>query len=146
MLQLYLLYLLGDSRCGINLAHPYCSIGAKARSEMHSITCPSRNQPFRVRNGRLGILDNITLNISPFAVTEAHITLRTYIFGRDGIFSINLGAKGDVGFGDGEWRNIECNIIQNAEPTVADPEGLIPGYTKSVQAISGKSMAAVAGR
>ena len=33
--------------------------------------------------------------------------LRTYIFGRDGIFSINLGAKGDVGYGDGEWRNIE---------------------------------------
>jgi hypothetical protein len=26
-----------------------------------------------------------------------------------------------VGYGDGEWRNIECNIIQNAEPTVADP-------------------------
>ena len=55
--------------------------------------------------------------------------LRTYIFGRDGIFSINLGAKGDTGFGDGEWRNIKCNIVQNAEPTVADPEGLIPGWT-----------------
>ncbi len=55
--------------------------------------------------------------------------LRTYIFGRDGIYSINLGAKGDTGFGDGEWRNIKCNIVQNAEPTVADPEGLIPGWT-----------------
>jgi hypothetical protein len=32
--------------------------------------------------------------------------LRTYIFGRDGIFSINLGAQGDTGYGDGEWRNI----------------------------------------
>jgi hypothetical protein len=32
--------------------------------------------------------------------------LRTYIFGRDGIFSINLGAQGDTGFGDGEWQNI----------------------------------------
>ena len=55
--------------------------------------------------------------------------LRTYIFGRDGIYSINLGAQGDTGFGDGEWRNIKCNIVQNAEPTVADPEGLIPGWT-----------------
>ena len=32
--------------------------------------------------------------------------LRTYIFGRDGIFSIKLGAQGDTGFGDGEWSNI----------------------------------------
>jgi hypothetical protein len=40
--------------------------------------------------------------------------LRTYIFGRDGIFSINLGAQGDTGFGDGEWQNIRCNIVQNA--------------------------------
>jgi len=55
--------------------------------------------------------------------------LRTYIFGRDGIFAINLGAQGDVGYGDGEWQNIKCNIVQNAEPSVADPEGLIPGWT-----------------
>lgn len=55
--------------------------------------------------------------------------LRTYIFGRDGIFSIKLGAQGDTAFGDGEYQNIKCNIVQNAEPTVADPEGLIPGWT-----------------
>ena len=55
--------------------------------------------------------------------------LRTYIFGRDGIFSIKLGYQGDTEFGDGEWQNIKCNIVQNAEPTVADPEGLIPGWT-----------------
>jgi hypothetical protein len=36
--------------------------------------------------------------------------LRTYVFGRDGIFSINLGAQGDTAFGDGEWQNIKCNI------------------------------------
>lgn len=29
----------------------------------------------------------------------------------DGIFSINLGAPGDTGYGDGEWRNIRCNIV-----------------------------------
>ncbi len=55
--------------------------------------------------------------------------LRTYIFGRDGIFAINLGAQNDTSFGDGDWRNIKCNVVQNAEPTVADPEGLIPGWT-----------------
>jgi len=55
--------------------------------------------------------------------------LRTYIFGRDGIYSIKLGAQGDTEFGDGEYQNIKCNIVQNVEPTVADPEGLIPGWT-----------------
>jgi hypothetical protein len=55
--------------------------------------------------------------------------LRTYIFGRDGIYSIKLGAQGDTEYGDGEWSNIKCNIVQNAEPSVADPEGLIPGWT-----------------
>jgi N4-gp56 family major capsid protein len=55
--------------------------------------------------------------------------LRTYIFGRDGVFAINLGASNDTSYDDGDWRNIKCNIVQNAEPTVADPEGLIPGWT-----------------
>jgi hypothetical protein len=55
--------------------------------------------------------------------------LRTYIFGRDGIYSIKLGAQGDTSYGDGEFQNIKCNIVQNVEPTVADPEGLIPGWT-----------------
>ena len=36
--------------------------------------------------------------------------LRTYLFGRDGIFSIKLGAQGDTAFGDGEFQNIKCNI------------------------------------
>jgi hypothetical protein len=73
---------------------------------------------------------------SPLVTTQSNYqgvtgltSLRTYIFGRDGIFSIKLGAQGDTEFGDGEWQNIKCNIVQNAEPTVADPEGLIPGWT-----------------
>ncbi len=72
---------------------------------------------------------NLVTQTSNYSGITGLTALRTYIFGRDGIFSINLGAKGDTGFGDGEWRNIECNIVQNAEPTVADPEGLIPGWT-----------------
>lgn len=55
--------------------------------------------------------------------------LRTYIFGRDGIFAIKLGAQGDTEFGDGDHSNIKCNIVQNAPMSVADPEGLIPGWT-----------------
>ena len=71
-----------------------------------------------------------TSNYNPGTGAVTGLTaLRTYIFGRDGIFSINLGAQGDTGFGDGEYQNIKCNIVQNAEPSVADPEGLIPGWT-----------------
>ena len=69
---------------------------------------------------------NLVTTSNNYKSVAGLVALRTYIFG----------AKGDTGFGDGEWRNIECNIVQNAAPTVADPEGLIPGYT-SDQVISG---------
>lgn len=55
--------------------------------------------------------------------------LRTYIFGRDGIFSIKLGAQGDTEFGDGEWSNIKPAIVQDPALSAADPEGLIAGWT-----------------
>ena len=72
---------------------------------------------------------NLVTKTSNYGGTTGLTALRTYIFGRDGIFAINLGAQGDVSYGDGEWRNIKCNVMQNVEPTVADPEGLIPGWT-----------------
>ena len=72
---------------------------------------------------------NLVTKTTNYGGTTGLVALRTYIFGEDGIFAINLGAQGDTTYGDGEWRNIKCNIVQNAEPTVADPEGLIPGWT-----------------
>jgi hypothetical protein len=72
---------------------------------------------------------NLVTQTSSYKSISGLTALRTYIFGRDGIFSIKLGAQGDTGFGDGSYMNIKCNIVQNAEPTVADPEGLIPGWT-----------------
>jgi hypothetical protein len=72
---------------------------------------------------------NLVTSTANYKSVTGLTALRTYIFGRDGIFSINLGAQGDTSFGDGEWQNIKCNVVQNAEPSVADPEGLIPGWT-----------------
>lgn len=72
---------------------------------------------------------NLVTQTANYKSVSGLTALRTYIFGRDGIFSIKLGAQGDTGFDDGQWSNIKCNIVQNAEPTVADPEGLIPGWT-----------------
>jgi hypothetical protein len=71
-----------------------------------------------------------TPNYDPGTGAVAGLTaLRTYIFGRDGIFSVKLGQQGDTEFGDGEWSNINTLVHQNIEPTIADPSGLIPGFT-----------------
>ena len=71
---------------------------------------------------------NLVTNSNNYKSVAGLTALRTYIFGRDGVFAINLGAKGDTAYGDGQWQNIEATIVQNAAPTVADPEGLIPGW------------------
>jgi len=70
-------------------------------------------------------LVTITTNYSGAGTTA----YRTYIMGKDGVIAIRLGGRGDNAIGDGNWRNIECNIVQNAPISVADPEGLIPGWT-----------------
>jgi hypothetical protein len=72
---------------------------------------------------------NLVTQSNNYKSVAGLVGLRTYIFGRDGIFAINLGAKGDNSYGNGDWRNIECNIMQNVAPSVSDPEGLIPGWT-----------------
>ena len=61
---------------------------------------------------------NLVTKTSNYKGVTGLSALRTYIFGRDGIFAINLGAQNDTTYGDGDWRNIKCNIVQNAEPTV----------------------------
>ncbi len=61
--------------------------------------------------------------------TSGATALRTYIFGRDGVIAINLAGRGDTGYGDGNYRGIKCNVVQNAALSVSDPEGLIPGWT-----------------
>lgn len=55
--------------------------------------------------------------------------IRTYIFGRDAVIGIRLGAKGDTAFGDGNYQNIQCNVVRNAPSSAADPAGLIPAWT-----------------
>ena len=61
--------------------------------------------------------------------TTGSTALRTYIFGRDGVIAINLAGRGDTSYGDGNYRGIKCNVVQNAPVSVSDPEGLIPGWT-----------------
>lgn len=71
---------------------------------------------------------NLVTQTGNYKTTNA-TALRTYIFGRDGVIAINLAGRGDTAYGDGNYRGIKCNVVQNAPISVADPEGLIPGWT-----------------
>lgn len=71
----------------------------------------------------------VTLTTAYQGSAAGVVAYRTYIFGKDGVIAIRLGGRGDNSIEDGNWRNIECNIVQNAPLSVADPSGLIPGWT-----------------
>lgn len=58
-----------------------------------------------------------------------HTAYRTYVFGQNGVIAVRLGARGDNAIDNGDWRNLTCNIEQSAPRSVADPSGLIPGWT-----------------
>lgn len=72
---------------------------------------------------------NLVTLTSSYQGSSGVVAYRTYIFGKDGVIAVRLGGRGDNGINDGNWRNIECNIVQNAPLSVADPSGLIPGWT-----------------
>jgi hypothetical protein len=71
----------------------------------------------------------VTLTTAYQGSAAGVVAYRTYIFGKDGVIAIRLGGRGDNAIEDGNWRNIECNIVNNAPLSVADPSGLIPGWT-----------------
>ena len=50
---------------------------------------------------------NLVTKTSNYGGVTGLTAILTYIFGKDGIFAINLGAQGDTTYGDGEWRNID---------------------------------------
>jgi hypothetical protein len=72
---------------------------------------------------------NKVLQTSNYKGVSGTTGLRTYIFGNDGVFAVKLGANGDTGIGDGRWQNLQLFVEQNAPRSVADPSGLIPGFT-----------------
>jgi len=74
-------------------------------------------------------LVNLTPSYNPGTGNSGCTAIRTYIFGRDAIIAIRLGAKGDTPFGDGSYQNIQCNVVRNAPTSQADPAGLIPAWT-----------------
>lgn len=70
----------------------------------------------------------VTLTTAYQGSAASIVAYRTYIFGKDGVIAVRLGGRGDNAIEDGNWRNIDVNVVQNAPISVADPSGLIPGW------------------
>lgn len=72
---------------------------------------------------------NLVTTTSNYKGITGLTALRTYILGKDGCIAIDLKANGDTSINDGEWQTLKCNVMQNAPISVADPAGMIPGWT-----------------
>lgn len=57
-----------------------------------------------------------------------YTALRTYIIGKDALFTISLGAKDNTNIGDGDWRNLETWVKRLTEPSGYDPARMIGGF------------------
>ena len=75
---------------------------------MHTITRPTGDQPFRIGNGRLCVLNHVALDVAPLAVSVSGVTLRSEVDGKDTILPEDIGAESGqpshstvvAGFGD----------------------------------------------
>ena len=72
---------------------------------------------------------NLVTLTSAYQASSGVVAYRTYIFGKDGVIAIRLGGRGDNAINDGNWRNLQCNTMTNAPLSVADPSGMIQGWT-----------------
>jgi N4-gp56 family major capsid protein len=52
---------------------------------------------------------------------------RTYIYGKDGVITISLGAKENTALGDGDWRNLKMIVKRYDDATSSDPALMIGG-------------------
>ncbi|HET6220183.1 MAG TPA: hypothetical protein VFE27_24355 [Acidobacteriaceae bacterium] len=54
---------------------------------------------------------------------------RTYIYGKDAVISISMGAKEMTELGDGDWRNLKVITKRYDDASVSDPAMMIGGST-----------------
>lgn len=77
---------------------------------------------------------NIVLRQTPFVTTTANyqstgkIGYRTYVFGNYALIGVWLEVPGDVDLGEGDWRTIDCKVVDNAPPSSFDPVATIGGW------------------
>jgi hypothetical protein len=77
---------------------------------------------------------NIVFRQTPFVTTTANyagsgkIAYRTYVFGNYAMIGVWLGVPGDTELGDGDWRTIDCKVVDSAPASSYDPTGTIGGW------------------
>jgi hypothetical protein len=54
---------------------------------------------------------------------------RTYIYGKDAVIVVSLGAKENTDIGDGDWRNLKVITKRYDDASVSDPAMMIGGST-----------------
>ena len=77
---------------------------------------------------------NITFRQTPFVTTTTNYqgsgktAYRTYVFGNYAMIGVWLGVAGDTELGDGNWRTIDCKVVDKAPESSYDPTGTIGGW------------------
>jgi hypothetical protein len=77
---------------------------------------------------------NIVLRQTPFVTTTANysgsgkIAYRTYVMGQYALIGVWLPVPGDTQMDDGDWRTIDCKVVENAPASAFDPVGTIGGW------------------
>jgi len=77
---------------------------------------------------------NVLFHITPFVTTTANFqasgktAYRTYMEGLYSHIGIWLEVAGDTDLGDGDWRTIECGVVNDAPSSVYDPTATIGSW------------------
>jgi hypothetical protein len=77
---------------------------------------------------------NIVLRQTPFVTTTANYSgsgktaYRTYVMGQYALIGVWLPVPGDTELGDGDWRTIDCKVVEKAPESSFDPTGTIGGW------------------
>lgn len=77
---------------------------------------------------------NLKFYVTPFVKTTANYqstgstALRTYVEGNYSHIGIWFEVPGDTDLGDGDWRTIECGVVNNAPSSVVDPTATIGAW------------------
>lgn len=77
---------------------------------------------------------NIVFRQTPFVTTTANyqgsgkIAYRSYVMGQYALIGVWLEVPGDTDLGDGDWRTIDCKVVENAPASSFDPTGTIGGW------------------
>lgn len=77
---------------------------------------------------------NIVLRQTPFVTTTTNYqssgltAYRTYVLGQYALIGVWLEVPGDTDLGDGDWRTIDCKVVDNAPASSFDPTATIGGW------------------